>query len=89
MRLLFIRHGEPDYQKDSLTERGWKEAKLLAKRIAPMDIKEYYCSPLGRAKDTAKPTLALAGREAVEYPWLREFWPKILRADKKGDRAIS
>ena len=89
MRLLFIRHGEPDYQKDSLTERGWKEAKLLAKRIAPMDIKEYYCSPLGRAKDTANPTLALAGREAEEMPWLREFWPKILRPDKKGDRAIS
>ena len=26
MRLLFIRHGEPDYEKDSLTEKGFREA---------------------------------------------------------------
>lgn len=32
MRLIFIRHGEPDYEHDSLTEKGWREAKLLAAR---------------------------------------------------------
>ena len=30
MRLLFIRHGEPDYSVDSLTEKGFEEAALLA-----------------------------------------------------------
>ena len=30
MRLLIIRHGDPDYEKDSLTEKGWREAALLA-----------------------------------------------------------
>ena len=29
MKLLFIRHGDPDYEKDSLTEKGWHEAELL------------------------------------------------------------
>ena len=24
MRLIFIRHGDPDYAIDSLTEKGWK-----------------------------------------------------------------
>lgn len=88
MRLIFIRHGEPDYVKDSLTKRGWKEAELLADRIAPLPVKEYYTSPLGRAKDTASLTLEKAGRTAVEKPWLREFWPRILRPDKKGERSI-
>lgn len=32
MRLIFIRHAEPDYEHDSLTEKGWREAKLLAVR---------------------------------------------------------
>ena len=25
MRLIFIRHAEPDYSIDSLTEKGWRE----------------------------------------------------------------
>ncbi len=85
MRLLFIRHGDPDYEIDSLTEKGWKEAKLLAERIAPIDVKEYYVSPLGRAKDTAKETLEKAGRQAIECEWLREFSPRIKRPDYKGE----
>ena len=65
MKLLFIRHGEPDYVHDTLTEKGWREARLLAERIAPLDVKQYYVSPLGRAQDTARPTLERAGRTAV------------------------
>ena len=33
MRILIIRHGDPDYSIDSLTERGWIEAELLSKRL--------------------------------------------------------
>ena len=66
MKLLLIRHGDPDYEHDDLTEVGRREAALLAERIAPMPIREYYVSPLGRAKATAAPTLAKAGRTAVE-----------------------
>ena len=28
MRLLIIRHGDPDYVRDSLTEKGRREAEL-------------------------------------------------------------
>ena len=73
MKLLLIRHGDPDYEHDSLTETGRREAELLSRRIAPMDIAEYYVSTMGRARDTAAPTLALAGRQALERDWLREF----------------
>ena len=34
MKIIFIRHGDPDYVNDSLTEKGIREAKLLAKRVA-------------------------------------------------------
>ena len=34
MKLLFIRHGDPDYTIDSLTEKGWKEAEFLSEKIA-------------------------------------------------------
>ena len=28
MRILIVRHAEPDYAIDSLTPTGWKEAEL-------------------------------------------------------------
>ena len=40
MRLLFIRHAEPDYSIDSLTEKGWKEAELLSRRLAQLRQEE-------------------------------------------------
>ena len=29
MNLIFIRHGDPDYSIDSLTEKGWREANFF------------------------------------------------------------
>ncbi|MCM1039145.1 MAG: histidine phosphatase family protein [Ruminococcus sp.] len=74
MRIIFIRHGDPDYENDALTKKGIREAGLLAKRVATWeDITAIYCSPLGRARETASYSLEVLGREAVIYPWLREF----------------
>ena len=50
MRLMIVRHGDPDYSIDSLTPKGWKEAELLADRLCKLDVKAFYVSPLGRAK---------------------------------------
>lgn len=81
MRLLIIRHADPDYERDSLTEKGWREAALLAGRLAPGEYAGLYASPLGRARDTASLTLARLGREAVVCDWLREFHAPISRPD--------
>ena len=62
MKLLFIRHGDPDYEKDSLTEKGWHEAELLGQRMANTPVTAFYVSPLGRAKDTASKTTAKSGQ---------------------------
>lgn len=73
MRLLFIRHGEPDYSIDSLTEKGWREALLLSEKMAKEEVSAVYVSPLGRAKDTASLTLEKTGWTAREREWLKEF----------------
>ena len=57
MKLVFIRHGDPNYELDTLTSTGWEEAQIVSDRVCQMDVKAFYCSPLGRAKDTAKATL--------------------------------
>ena len=73
MRILLIRHGEPDYTIDSLTEKGKREAELLSQRMTRYDIRDFYVSPLGRARDTAAYTLQKMNREAEVLPWLKEF----------------
>ncbi len=88
MKILIIRHGDPDYEADSLTAQGFKEAELLAERISNMEIKSFYVSPLGRARDTAAPTLSRMNRQAVECEWLREFAPRIHRPDKEGESIV-
>ncbi len=84
MRLLIVRHGDPDYEKDSLTEKGWREAKLLADRISKLSVEAFYVSPLGRARDTASLTLQKMGRTAQVCDWLEEFPPVIDRPDAAG-----
>ena len=80
MRILLIRHGDPDYVHDTLTEKGHKEAALLAEKMEKLPVTDFYVSPLGRAKDTASYTLKKLGREAKELEWLREF-PEYFTAD--------
>ena len=85
MRLLFIRHGDPDYEHDGLTPTGEREAEFLVPRMAGETITEFFVSPLGRAKATARPTLEALGRSAVECDWLQEFSIPVLRPDKNGE----
>ena len=51
MRILIVRHGDPNYELDTLTETGWKEARLVAEYLAKFNIAAFYVSPLGRAQD--------------------------------------
>ncbi len=67
MKIIFIRHGEPNYEIDSLTEKGWREAELLSKRTAKWNVTDFYCSPLGRAKDTASFTLKNRGSRGRKF----------------------
>ena len=73
MRILIIRHGDPNYDIDALTMQGVKEAAALAERMKNEKVNAVYCSPLGRAVMTAEPTLRALGMKAKRCDWLREF----------------
>lgn len=63
MRIIFVRHGEPDYEHDCLTETGKAQARAAAERLREEQIAEIYTSPLGRAAETAA-----AASEALNLP---------------------
>jgi len=73
MRLLFVRHGEPNYINDCLTENGLTQAQLLVPRMKDEEYKVCYCSSMRRAMQTAAPFLKDQGRDAIYCDWLREF----------------
>ena len=75
MKIIMIRHGEPDYSKDALTEKGEREAACLAKWIRRIDpkVSAYDVSPLGRARLTCDICLSPLGKEAKVLPWVEEY----------------
>ncbi len=81
MNIMFVRHGDPDYETDSLLPLGKKEAEAVADRLENAPIDAFYVSPLGRARETAAPTLQRRGEEAKIMDWLREFEAPIHRPD--------
>ena len=87
MRLLFFRHGDPNYEIDGLTEKGKIEAELLAKQIRSFGIDEAFVSPLGRARATADYSLKELGIEATTLDWLQEF-PALFDANTAGEDTI-
>lgn len=85
MRIIIVRHGDPNYKIDSLTSKGKSEAKLLSKKLTKIPVKAYYSSPLGRAKKTASYTLKPLHVKAEILPWLREFCGKVRYPDGREE----
>ena len=73
MEVLLIRHGDPDYDNDTLTERGYWEAQALAKSLRDVRIDAVYVSPMGRAQRTMEYTARAKGMSATTLPWLHEL----------------
>ena len=72
MLLYIIRHGDPNYKLDCLTERGWQQAEAVGKRMAAAGIDRVFSSPMGRARETAEPTCRLLGLSCQIEPWTHE-----------------
>ena len=74
MKILLVRHADPDYARDNLTPKGQREAMLLADRLCRLQgVEGWFVSPLGRAQATAQVTLERIGATAETLPWLQEF----------------
>lgn len=90
MRILIVRHSDPEYHGDTLTPAGEREAAALAKRfLRGIDGRRptrLFTSPLGRARDTARWTERALDMEATVENWTRELsdWPRLSGDGDKG-----
>lgn len=74
MLLYYIRHGDPIYSTDSLTEMGERQAKAIAKRLELYGVDEIYSSTSNRAIMTAKPTCELIKKELALLDFANESY---------------
>lgn len=94
MRLYIVRHGDPDYQNDTITPEGRKEAQALAERFARVGLDRIFSSPMGRAVATAQYTADRLGlpykvedwtHEIVGYEFPDSPWGDIVPWDVPGE----
>ena len=77
MKIIFVRHGHPDYQNDCLTETGHMQAKAAAKRLRDTHIDKFFSSSCGRAYETACHIASLHNQEVEKLDFMREIsWGK-------------
>lgn len=73
MFLYLIRHGDPDYENDCLTDLGRRQAQLVGERLSHEGITEIFSSPMGRARETAAPLAKLLGLSIGIEDWAHEI----------------
>ena len=90
MLLYIIRHGDPDYTTDTLTERGKQQAEAVALRLQRSGITKVFSSPMGRAKETAAPTCRLLSLPCGIEAWSEEIGEERFRdLSERADPARS
>ena len=86
MLLYIIRHGDPDYVTDSLTQLGLLQAEAVGARLAKAGIDKVFSSSMGRAMQTAAPTCRLLGLECIPQDWARELQGEMFTHYPNGKR---
>ncbi|MBR5975999.1 MAG: histidine phosphatase family protein [Clostridiales bacterium] len=103
MRIILVRHGDPDYVKDCLTELGKKQAEVAAARLMCEGIDEIWSSSSGRAYETAQAFSARSGISPIhQLDFMREIrfgygealystgnpWDETDRMSKEGEEIL-
>ena len=89
MLLFYVRHGDPIYNPDSLTDLGHEQAKALAKRLLLHGVDEIYASTSVRATQTATPTAKLLKKEIHPCDWAQESvaWRGFATKNEQGNNS--
>lgn len=72
MRIIFVRHGHPDYERDCLTELGHLHGAAVAERLKDEPVERIYSSTHGRAMETAAHIDEKFGLGVVGLEFMRE-----------------
>ena len=73
MTIYLVRHGDPDYKNDTITQKGHMEAGAVSKRLAAIGIDKIYTSPMGRARATMQYTADLLNMQHGVEEWAQEI----------------
>jgi broad specificity phosphatase PhoE len=80
MELVFIRHGQPEWERDGLTvvdppltDVGRRQADHVGDALGGRRVDRLLVSPLVRAQQTAEPAAKALGLEPETLPWLAEI----------------
>jgi len=73
MRIIFVRHGHPNYEKDCLTELGHRHAAAAAQRLQDEGVEAIYSSTCGRAMETAAHLAQTLGLPVIGCDFFREI----------------
>ena len=72
MRMIFVRHGHPDYKNDCLTDLGRKQAEAAADRLSGEKFQQIYSSSCGRVLQTAECIADLHNLKVTPCDFMRE-----------------
>lgn len=73
MKIIFVRHGHPNYKDDCLTELGHPQAEAAAERLSAEKIDKFYSSSCGRAVETAEHIAARHNAKVEQLDFMREL----------------
>ena len=85
MRIIFVRHGEPNYREDCLTELGKLQAAACAERLKDEPITAVYSSTNGRAAETASYIAAAHDLSVESFDFMRELGWRMLEGEPLAD----
>lgn len=88
MLFYLIRHADPIYNPDSITDLGKRQAEAVGKRLALHGIDEIYSSPMNRAQQTAKPLSEMINKPIQIEPWTFECWDEFAVTKEDGSRTF-
>ena len=88
MLLFYIRHADPIYNPDSLTEQGLLQAEALVQRMKICNPQKIFVSSSNRARLTANPSAKALGLEPEILDWCHEdkAWEDFSCIDARGKR---
>lgn len=86
MLFIYIRHGEPIYDPDSLTELGKKQAEDVAKYLSIKGVDQIFSSTSNRAIQTALPTAKSFNKEItyLDFAHEKHVWNDLTLSTPTG-----
>lgn len=72
VNIYYVRHGDPNYENDALTELGHKQAELTGEALKDIPFDIIFASTSGRAMQTASYLSKLIHKDIIQLDWMLE-----------------